>query len=66
MKVSDLKTRQVAPLLTPTDLGPTATRDVAAALNLLLAARTTNSLLPPCARVTRSATSITMSPAQAN
>jgi hypothetical protein len=31
MKVSDLKT------LTPTDLGPTATRDVAAALNLLLA-----------------------------
>ncbi len=37
MKVSDLKTRQAAPLLTPTDLGPTATRDVAAALNLLLA-----------------------------
>ena len=37
MKVSDLKSRQVAPLLTPTDLGPTATRDVAAALNLLLA-----------------------------
>jgi starvation-inducible DNA-binding protein len=37
MKVSDLKTRQAAPLLTTTDLGPTATRDVAAALNLLLA-----------------------------
>ena len=37
MKVSDLKTRQAAPLLTPTDLSPTATRDVAAALNLLLA-----------------------------
>jgi starvation-inducible DNA-binding protein len=37
MNVSDLKTRQAAPLLTPTDLGPTATRDVAAALNLLLA-----------------------------
>jgi starvation-inducible DNA-binding protein len=37
MKVSDLKSRQAAPLLTPTDLGPTATRDVAAALNLLLA-----------------------------
>jgi starvation-inducible DNA-binding protein len=37
MKVSDLKSRQAATLLTPTDLGPTATRDVAAALNLLLA-----------------------------
>src|SRR6202044_2073700 len=37
MKVSDLKSRQAAPLLTPTDLGPTATRDVAAALNLALA-----------------------------
>jgi starvation-inducible DNA-binding protein len=37
MKVSDLKSRQAAPLLTPTDLGPTATRDIAAALNLLLA-----------------------------
>ena len=37
MKVSDLKTRQAAPLLTPTDLGPTATLNVAAALNLLLA-----------------------------
>ena len=37
MKVSDLKSRQAAPLLTPTDLGPNATRDVAAALNLLLA-----------------------------
>jgi starvation-inducible DNA-binding protein len=37
MNVSDLKCRQTAPLLTPTDLGPTATRDVAAALNLLLA-----------------------------
>jgi starvation-inducible DNA-binding protein len=37
MKVSDLKSRQAAPLLTPTDLGPTATLNVAAALNLLLA-----------------------------
>jgi starvation-inducible DNA-binding protein len=37
MNVSDLKTRQAAPLLTPTDLGPTATLNVAAALNLLLA-----------------------------
>jgi starvation-inducible DNA-binding protein len=37
MKVSDLKSRQAASLLVPTDLGPTATRDVAAALNLLLA-----------------------------
>ena len=37
MKVSDLKTRQAAPLQTPTDLGPAATLNVAAALNLLLA-----------------------------
>jgi starvation-inducible DNA-binding protein len=37
MQVSDLKTRQASSLLTPTDLGPAATRDVAAALNLLLA-----------------------------
>jgi starvation-inducible DNA-binding protein len=37
MKVSDLKSRQAAPLLTPTDLGPNATLNVAAALNLLLA-----------------------------
>jgi len=37
MKVSDLKSRQAAPLLTPTDLGPAATLNVAAALNLLLA-----------------------------
>jgi starvation-inducible DNA-binding protein len=37
MKVSDLKSRQASPLLTPTDLGPTATLNVAAALNLLLA-----------------------------
>jgi starvation-inducible DNA-binding protein len=37
MKVSDLKSRVAAPLLTPTDLDPAATRDVAAALNLLLA-----------------------------
>jgi len=36
MKVSDLKNRREAPLQTPTDLGPAATRDVAAALNLLL------------------------------
>jgi starvation-inducible DNA-binding protein len=37
IKVSDLKSRQAAPLLTPTDLGPNATLNVAAALNLLLA-----------------------------
>ena len=37
MKVSDLKSRQAAPLQTPTDLGPNATLNVAAALNLLLA-----------------------------
>jgi starvation-inducible DNA-binding protein len=37
MKVSDLKSRRAAPLLTPTDLGANATRDVGAALNLLLA-----------------------------
>jgi starvation-inducible DNA-binding protein len=36
MQVSDLKSRQAVPLLTPTDLGPTATLNVAAALNLLL------------------------------
>lgn len=36
MKVSDLKNRREATLQTPTDLGPAATRDVAAALNLLL------------------------------
>jgi starvation-inducible DNA-binding protein len=36
MQVSDLKSRQAAPLLTPTDLGPAATL-VAAALNVLLA-----------------------------
>jgi starvation-inducible DNA-binding protein len=37
MTLSDLKNRREAPLLTPTDLSPAATRDVAAALNLLLA-----------------------------
>jgi starvation-inducible DNA-binding protein len=37
MKVSDLKSRQAAPQLTPTDLSPAATLNVAAALNLLLA-----------------------------
>jgi starvation-inducible DNA-binding protein len=36
MKISNLKNRGEAPLQTPTDLGPAATRDVAAALNLLL------------------------------
>jgi starvation-inducible DNA-binding protein len=36
MKISDLKNRREAPLQTPTDLGLAATRDVAAALNLLL------------------------------
>src|SRR6202046_4880279 len=35
MKVSDLKSRVATPPLTPTDLGPAATRDVAAAVNLL-------------------------------
>jgi starvation-inducible DNA-binding protein len=37
MKVDDLKSRRSAPLQTPTDLSANATRDVAAALNLLLA-----------------------------
>ena len=37
MKANDPKTRRAAALLTPTDLGSNATRDVAAALNLLLA-----------------------------
>jgi starvation-inducible DNA-binding protein len=37
MKVSNLKSRVATPPLTPTDLGPAATRDVEAALNLLLA-----------------------------
>ncbi|MGA3308352.1 MAG: DNA starvation/stationary phase protection protein [Xanthobacteraceae bacterium] len=37
MKVSDLKSRSAAPLHTPTDLSSNATRDVAVALNLLLA-----------------------------
>ena len=39
MKASDLKTRQAAPLLTPTDLGPAATLPVAAALNVCLPTR---------------------------
>src|SRR5580693_931109 len=37
MKENDLKSRRAAPLHTPTDLSSNATRDVAAALNLLLA-----------------------------
>src|SRR2546428_5213891 len=37
MKKLDPKTRRMAPLLTPTDLGAQATKDVSAALNLLLA-----------------------------
>ena len=37
MKDDDLKSRRAAPLHTPTDLSSNATRDVAAALNLLLA-----------------------------
>jgi starvation-inducible DNA-binding protein len=37
MKVSDLKSRIATPLLTPTDLVPNTTHDVASTLNLLLA-----------------------------
>jgi starvation-inducible DNA-binding protein len=37
MKTDDLKSRRTAALQTPTDLSANATRDVAAALNLLLA-----------------------------
>jgi starvation-inducible DNA-binding protein len=37
MKKIDPKTRRAAPLQTPTDLGAQATKDVSAALNLLLA-----------------------------
>ena len=37
MKKSDAKTRRMAPLQTPTDLGAQATKDISAALNLLLA-----------------------------
>src|SRR2546422_5480298 len=37
MKKIDPKTRRIAPLLTPTDLGAQATKDVSAALNGLLA-----------------------------
>jgi starvation-inducible DNA-binding protein len=37
MKKLDPRTRRVAPLQTPTDLGSQATKDVSAALNLLLA-----------------------------
>jgi starvation-inducible DNA-binding protein len=37
MKKTDPKTRRMAPLQTPTDLGSQATKDVSAALNLLLA-----------------------------
>jgi len=37
MKKSDPKTRRMAPLQTPTDLGAVAAKDISAALNLLLA-----------------------------
>jgi starvation-inducible DNA-binding protein len=37
MKRPDVKTRRMAPLQTPTDLGTEAAKDIAAALNLLLA-----------------------------
>jgi starvation-inducible DNA-binding protein len=37
MKRPDAKTRRMAPLRTPTDLGAEAAKDIAAALNLLLA-----------------------------
>src|SRR5437867_10946968 len=37
MKRPDAKTRRMAPIQTPTDLGAAATKDIAAALNLLLA-----------------------------
>jgi starvation-inducible DNA-binding protein len=37
MKNSDAKARRKAPLQTPTDLGAQATKDISAALNLLLA-----------------------------
>jgi starvation-inducible DNA-binding protein len=37
MKHSDAKARRKAPLQTPTDLGAQATKDISAALNLLLA-----------------------------
>ena len=37
MKRPDAKTRRMAPLQTPTDLGAAASKDISAALNLLLA-----------------------------
>jgi starvation-inducible DNA-binding protein len=37
MKKSELRTRRMAPLQTPTDLGAQATKDISAALNLVLA-----------------------------
>jgi starvation-inducible DNA-binding protein len=37
MTVRDVKTRQTAPLATPTDLNPSAVRDIAGALNAMLA-----------------------------
>src|SRR5215813_9016297 len=36
MKKLDAKTRRMAPIATPTDLGSQATKDISAALNLLL------------------------------
>src|SRR6202140_3772301 len=36
-KVRDLKTRQEGPLLTPTDLKASATKDIAGAMNAILA-----------------------------
>jgi starvation-inducible DNA-binding protein len=37
MSIKDAKTRRMAPLATPTSLGPTATKDISSALNVLLA-----------------------------
>src|SRR5262249_29193605 len=37
MKKRDAKVRRMAPMETPSDLGPQATKDISAALNLLLA-----------------------------
>ena len=37
MKKTDVKSRRMAPLETPTDLGGQASKDIGAALNLLLA-----------------------------
>ena len=36
-KTQELKQREITPLATPTDLAPTATRDIAGAMNTILA-----------------------------